>query len=233
MSLWLNFRRTVKTPLARVGLGLFTLGTAGVGLWPTAGAEFDPEKFLAFVAALGVWLFAELFPEESVDRPHHHAELSKHDRQLAHLITKHATDGFVLFLERHDFGASWLKEWTAPLYELLYLFENPTTEFDDEDLQAKLKKVEDATTQVARKIGQWGGPINGADLFSMIPTREKDLDDWSESTRERVRETNSSADQLALDIRELLRLFRKKGVELLAPVAVSESSDKAVVQSDR
>lgn len=219
MSYWKRVREALRHPLTRVGLGLFALGTAGVGLWPVAGSEFDPEKTLAFLAALCAWLYAELFSGGDAPNADVPAELVPHDRELAARISVTATDGFIRFLEEHDFGGSWRREWADPIYELTHFLGSAMAEFNDVELQDQLTKVRKSTEVLAKQLAVWGGPIKGSELFSMIPDRERELDEWSSSTDERVQQVNDQAGSVASELRSLFHLLRAKGANLLADAA--------------
>lgn len=65
-----------------------------------------------------------------------------------------------------------------------------------------------------RKISMFGGPSASPELFDMIPLIEKQSGIWSERTKERIKETNESADHLADALVELFAELRKNGLSL-------------------
>lgn len=188
-----------------------------VGLWPTVEVDFNPEKAFAFVAALAVWLFAELFPEP----PHEGGQtdiesnaLSAHDADLAHSIIQTVDGDFVRFLRQHDFGASWRKGSLDPAYDLEHLLSDTNSEFENPELANALESVKNSNISLVEKTALYGGPIHGSDLFDMIPTLEKNSGINSQRTEDRISETNDAADRLAEDLASFFSILRKKGLSL-------------------
>ena len=153
MSFWTGVRRRLRTPVARVGLGLFAFGTGAVALWPPPTSVFAPEKALAFTAAISAWLFAELFPEsENSNEPR--KILDSHDIEFGERLRAVTTDDFLTFLDEHDFGGSFRGDQSKPIYELTYLLSRTSSAFNDADLQEALeamKKVADEFAQMCEQ----------------------------------------------------------------------------------
>lgn len=192
------------------------MATGALLFWPNPVPPFSPEKTLAFGSALCLWFFAEIFPEarEASTATTSQKAVAAHDEQLASAIYGIANDDHVLFLEEQDFGGSWLKIYADPLYKLVHFLRNPTSEFDDSELQTELSKVKIAASAFSNHLASGAWPLGNGDAFSMIPTTEPD-GLWSERTQKRVDEANDLAEQTAAHLRELYRLLRRKGVALL------------------
>jgi len=212
MNTWDSVRKKLKTPLGRVGLGTVALGWGAVALWPTKGAIFDPEKALVFVIAVGGWLYAELFPEADEGGS---TQLSAHDQELAAQTYTAMPDHAVRFLRDHDFGNSWVKQQLDPVYRLADLADNPTSEFTDGDVQEQFVDLSRAIGAFTGALFADAGPIGNGSLFNMIPERERQSEQWSDRTVERVRIVNELADELSRKLTEFYRLLRRKGANLL------------------
>lgn len=220
MSAWSRIRDTLRTPIGRVGLGSFALATGAVALWPAPDAVFDPAKALTFVAAVAVWLFAELFPDQSAGARAETSELAAHDQELASRIHAIATDDHVRFLKEHDFGGSWIKRDLDPVYELANFTRNATAEFNDPEIQEMFAGLGKTVRRFANTMSLGAWPFGVAQshetqAFSMIPDNERGSDEWSERTNTRVREANELATDLASQTAQFYRLLRKKGANLL------------------
>jgi hypothetical protein len=205
-------------------LGLFALGTGAVGLWPSSSYVFDPAKGLTFAAALGAWLFAELFPEvrSSSSDP---AGLDAHDTQFAKRLRTIATDDFLRFLDENDFGNSFRDKDMVPGYELPEFLRNASSAFNNQRLQSQLVVVRKEAEEFAHIIAYGSAPRNArAKLFIMIPENEPD-GLWSQETEANVQAANRKADELSAAIKRLLELLRRKGLALAPPLAIRESDE--------
>ena len=189
------------------------LGLA-VGLWPDPDSDFSPEKSVGFVVPLVAWLFAELFPANgfNVSGP----TLHPHDQELAAQIYRIMPDKRVRFLREHNFGASWLNAQVDPVYDLLDLAENPTSEFEDQQIQLAFAALTASLVKVATRLSEQGDVISPAGFISMIPDEERSTDFFSLETTQRVQEMNEQTGNLATQIGEFYRLLRRKGANLLA-----------------
>lgn len=206
-----------RHPLVRVGAGVSAMAMLAIGLWPTVEVVLDPEKAFAFIAALAIWLFIEIYPETSADesaRISQAQNLTPHDFDLANTLTATVDGDFVRFLRSHDFGASWQKSSLDPAYELEYLLEDTNSVFEHPELSNTLNRVKESNLALVEKTAFYGGPIAGGELFDMIPTMEKQSGIRSERTEARIAETNKAADQLAEDLATLFSLLRKEGLSL-------------------
>jgi len=197
VSLWSDVRQRLKTPVARVGLGLATIIALAVGLWPAPSATFDPEKASVFVTALAVWLYAEIFADEG--------GIDAHDKELADRIYSTMRDDDVRFLREHDFGGSWLKRDLDPLYNLAHLAESVNSEFNDPKVQSSFASVAKTARRFATMMAYGAWPIGAAPspdtmAFSMIPDQERASEEWSDRTNTRVKEANDLATELAKQI---------------------------------
>jgi hypothetical protein len=195
------------------------MGTGAVLFWPEQVPPFDPEKALAFAAAIAVWCFTEffqLFPAERAAAPEHSAkQLIAHDDALGKRIYGIAGEEHICFLRDHDFGASWRKEWMDPTYELSHELQKVASEFEDAELQAQILQVRDSTNRLAHKIAYGAWPLGTGEVFSMIPDLDSGSGQWSDATIKRVAEANALADELADRLGDLYRLLRRKGVMLI------------------
>jgi hypothetical protein len=174
---------------------------------------FDPAKAGAFVTALALWLFAELFPLPPAST--HAAALDAHDLELGKKLRGIATDDFIRFLDEHDFGVSFRDSNTAPLYELADVVRNASSAFNNAQLQAALEATKIEAIALSRMVSHGAWPKHGKlSLYTMIPDGELD-GMWSEATEAKVAATNAKADELSAALKALLALLRKKGLPLV------------------
>lgn len=202
----------------RAGLGLSTMGAGAILFWPATVPPFDPEKALAFVAALAVWLFAEFYSENtkevSPDSTRAKPKLDDHDLALGNRIANIAHDDFVRFLLEHDFGGSFFDKDTKPLYQLDDMLRNVSSSFNDEMLENKLSVIKVIANKLSKTIAYGAAPKGvKANLFTMIPTNEPD-GMWSKATQAKVDAANQTATELATAISELLASLRQSGLVL-------------------
>lgn len=209
-----GLKQTLRHPLTSVGLGLSAIATTAIGLWPPKGTEFDPEKAFAFASALCLWMYSEIFVEKS-DNSNHDEKLSEHDTSVGEEFCEIANDNFVDFLESHEFGLSWWNEYATPIYDISRFSKDPKHSFQDEQLSEQLEVIVRLANSLGYKLAMWGAPINGRELHSMIPDRERLIDEFSPQTLEKVESVNTEADDLARHIREIYKLLRDKGVNLI------------------
>lgn len=85
------------------------MGAGAIAFWPPAHYIFDPAKALGFAVPLGLWLFAEFFPEPErtpSNNPNYSKVMHPHGQAVALTLFKKADGNFVRFLKEHDFGAT-------------------------------------------------------------------------------------------------------------------------------
>jgi hypothetical protein len=211
MSFWVGVQRNLRTPIARVGLGGAAMIALAVGLWPIPGAEFSPDKAAAFAVPLFTWLYAELFTEPSA--------LAPHDQELASRVYAAMPDNGIRYLQEHDFGASWLNARISPVFDLADLAHNPTSEFENKEIQAAFLKLRGSLVEVANRLTAEGNAVGPGGIISMVPHEERAMDFFSPETNARVQQMNQRTTELASEIVNFYRLLRSKGANLLAKEA--------------
>jgi hypothetical protein len=186
-----------------------------IGLWPDSNSVFDPAKAGAFVTALAIWLFAELFPTAEPSTLGA-ARLDLHDLELGKKLRAIATDDFIRFLDEHDFGGSYRGSNAMPLYNLADALRSASCAFNDPELESALALLKNEALAFASMLSRGAWLKDGkADLFTMIPDSEPE-GLWSDETEAKVTAANEKATELATALKVLLALLRKKGLSLIA-----------------
>ena len=114
-----------KVKLTRIGLGLSAIGSCAIWLWPETPASLQPERMLAFLVAVSVWIGFEWFSLDST------TGASSHDRSIAKKIFVLANSEQIKFLGEHDFGGSWPEEALKNIFSLQGLLQEPNFEFSN------------------------------------------------------------------------------------------------------
>lgn len=210
---WTSVRDKLRTPVARIGFGLAAMLALAIGLWPDPSSVFDPAKAGAFITALALWLFAELFPEAEPSVPA--VRFDAHDLELGKKLRAIATDDFIRFLDEHDFGGSYRGSNAMPLNDLVDTLRSASCAFNDSELESALWPVKTEALAFARMLSRGAWLKHGkSDLFTMIPDDEPD-GLWSDETQGKVAATNAKADDLSAALKALLAALRKKGLALV------------------
>jgi hypothetical protein len=186
-----------------------------IGLWPDPSSVFDPKKAGAFITALALWLFAELFPQSEASATPI-AGLDPHDLELGKKLRAIATDDFIRFLDEHDFGGSYRGSNAMPLNDLADTLRSASSAFNDSELESALGVIKTEAFAFARMLSRGAWLKHGTgDLFTMIPDDEPD-GLWSNDTEAKVAAANGKADDLAVALKTLLAMLRRKGLSLIA-----------------
>ena len=211
---WPSVRDKLRTPVARIGLGLAAMLALAIGLWPDPSSIFDPAKAGAFVTAMALWLFAELFPRAEPSAPAA-AGLDPHDLELGKKLRAIAADDFIRFLDEDDFGGSYRGSNAMPLNDLVDTLRSASCAFNDSELESALGPVKTEAFAFARMLSHGAWLKHGKDdLFTMIPDEEPD-GLWSNETEAKVAAANAKADDLAAALKTMLAMLRKKGLSLI------------------
>jgi hypothetical protein len=203
--------KRIQASLTRTGFGLAAMGAGAIALWPVASSTFDVEKAVALATAMAIWIFSEFYMVGESS-----GALADHDVALASRLHAVANDNLIMFLQQHDFGNSWNKRSTDPVFDLAHELEMVTSEFEDRKLQEKNGALREAAIALANHLAFAGGPIGGGPLFSVLPEIERASGMLSDQTNAQIKKANELADGLAKKLSALYRQARSKGVNLRA-----------------
>jgi hypothetical protein len=204
----------------RIGTGLTAMATLIWVLWPDQGWTLDGEPTVAFVLALGAWLWREFSdtPAESVTSPLDAVSrtIHPHDVQLAKRIREAFDENTKRFLREHGFGVTFREDALKNILGVADNWKGVDYEFMDKDLDNKLFEVVRHCRTLAEKTAEYAGYTRSGRRLAVPTEQERVSDSFSELTIARVRELDDLATKTLEAYEALEKEFRLRLPELYA-----------------
>jgi hypothetical protein len=197
-----RIRRFLGSLAGRVGTGALAFLALAVLLWPSAKWALDPEKLVAFLSALGIWIWSEV---QSGGEPH------PHDVQLFQSFLTTITEEERRNLAEHDMGAPFPANAFDGADQIYTKWKGPAYEFDDWRLKKKWHEVHDAL----RKFGihlhtHTGCHPSARHMATVMTTQDFQTGTRSPLTIQRAQELNDLAATLSRKMDEFERAARER-----------------------
>ena len=114
-------------------------------------------------------------------------------------------------MRQHDMGNSFSWNSLEGTQQLAGYWTGAEFEFDDKNVQEKFAKLVASATEFIHKLSLGTWMINMPDKWtSAVPPAQRERDEISDKTWERIRDYNDRATQLSSDIDEFIKFARQR-----------------------
>jgi hypothetical protein len=189
-------------------------------LWPDQDWTLDAEPTVAFVLALGAWLWREISDSSAESVTPSAGQVGRsthpHDIQLAKRIREAFDEDTKRFLREHSFGVTFPEDVIRNVLRVADNWKGVDYEFLDKDLDNKLFEVVRLCRTLAEKLAEYAGYTRSGKRLAVPTEQERASDHFSEMTTTRVRELDDLATKTLEAYEALEKVIRLKMPELYA-----------------
>lgn len=196
--------------LARITAGLSAFASLAWLLWPGTDWKLEPEAAIAFGSTLLTWAYLEvraLFPQTA----------HPHDIKFIRAFKRDIPLYAVGYLERHNFGDTYDNSRLKGFWKVDSEAQTSGYGPHDRRIAKKFDTFRKKLRDLSDLLASNGGPVDPyMDSASIIPDRERAVDDFSEDTMKLIKKVNDTATEVVRLYAILMDEARNRAPEAFA-----------------
>ncbi|MHA1545905.1 MAG: hypothetical protein ACTSUY_05715, partial [Alphaproteobacteria bacterium] len=156
----------ITPPIVRITLGIASISTLTVLLWPAENWILIPERLMAFVGAAFAWGWCEF-----IDYRKNLSDVNigtGHDAKLIRRVRNTVSDENLNFLRHHDLGGSFHSSRLDFLERIQHQFEGARYEFDDSTLQKAFSSFRKRASELRDSFAESCNPTKIRGRVSLV-----------------------------------------------------------------